>query len=164
MYLDFEYYLQKLGVNSKSIKNYKSDISHFFAWAKNKLKNVGAYVESLPELSPFLNKQFISEYLSDMALKSLPRKTVNRRLSTLRHLSKHLVAIQVIETDFMEGIQNLGSEKPKVKVGLSDHPSIEEFRSYLEAEKVSKNTIKNYLSDIKQFLSWLENNYHAHTS
>jgi len=26
----------------------------------------------------------------------------------------------------------------------------------LEAEKVSKNTIKNYLSDIKHFINWLE--------
>jgi site-specific recombinase XerD len=55
----------------------------------------------------------------------------------------------------MNGIENVGRQIKK-KPGID--PVIKDFRSFLEAEKVSPNTIKNYLSDIKQFITWLESN------
>jgi len=33
---------------------------------------------------------------------------------------------------------------------------LEEFRKHLETEKNSTNTIKSYLSDIKEFFTWVE--------
>ena len=87
---------------------------------------------------------------------NMPLKTVNRRLSTLRHLSRFLVSTQVIDSDFMQGIENSTTAKEVKQIRISDHPSIEEFRGYLESEKISPNTIKNYLSDIKQFFNWVE--------
>jgi site-specific recombinase XerD len=51
----------------------------------------------------------------------------------------------------MDGIVNISTKEiPPTS------PFIVQFEKHLEAEKVSKNTIKNYLSDIKQFISWLE--------
>ena len=161
MYLEFEKYLQSTGISAKSIKNYKSDISHFASWAISKLKAIGTHVDSVRELTPFLSSSFASEYLSHMESSGFPEKTINRRLSTLRHLSKFLIASQVIDFDFMNQIQNLSSVKVQKVTNVSSHPSIAEFKSFLEAEKVSANTIKNYLSDIRQFMSWLESN-HAH--
>jgi site-specific recombinase XerD len=58
----------------------------------------------------------------------------------------------------MIGIENMGGIQKK-KPAID--PVIANFRSYLEGQKVSGNTIKNYLSDVKQFMTWLETNHYV---
>jgi site-specific recombinase XerD len=153
---EFVKYLESLGISPKSHKNYRSDLSHFIGWAILKIRSFGSYVESLSEVVPFLTFDLAKSYKNYMTENSVPVKTVNRRLSTLRHLSRFLTATQIIDLDFMSGIENVGigaKEKPNMD------PVVNDFRAFLEAEKVSSSTIKNYLSDIKQFLTWLETNH-----
>jgi site-specific recombinase XerD len=156
---EFVEYLYSLRLSPKSNKNYRSDLSHFLEWAILKIRSFGSYVESLSEIVPFLTGNLAKEYKNYMSENAAPPKTVNRRLSTLRHLSRFLTASQVIDSDFMNGIENIGGNQKK-EPGID--PVISNFRSYLEAEKVSPNTIKNYLSDVKQFMTWLEINQHVH--
>lgn len=148
-------YLASLHLSPKSFKNYKSDLNHFIAWALLKIRSYGSYIESLTEATPFLSSQLARDYKSYMHINSFPIKTINRRLSTLRHLSRFLLSSQVIDSDFMAQIENISEAKPK-RTSLT--PIIREFQGYLEAEKTSANTIKNYVSDIRQFLTWLEAN------
>jgi site-specific recombinase XerD len=155
---EFIKYLDSLGLSPKSHKNYRSDLSHFLGWAILKIRSFGSYVESLSEIVPFLTGNLAREYRDYMTQNSAPAKTINRRLSTLRHLSKFLTATQTTDLDFMNGIENINLDQKK-KPAIE--PVIINFRSYLEAEKVSPNTIKNYLSDIKQFMTWLETNHYA---
>jgi site-specific recombinase XerD len=117
---------------------------------------MGTYIDELSELVPFLSPNIAHEYKDFMVENSLPLKTINRRLSTLRHLSKFLTSSQIIDLDFTGGIQNTGiiHEKSLVPASL-----IDSFSSHLEAQKISRNTIKNYQSDIRQFLAWLEKNH-----
>jgi len=153
----FENYLLSLGISPKSIKNYKSDISHFLGWAILKLKTFGTYVENLSELAPFLNRGMVLEYKEFVSINSVARKTINRRLSTLRQLSKFLITSEILDFDFMEQVKNI--EASKGKSALSSSSVVKGFISHLEAGSVSKNTIKNYASDVRQFLSWLESNH-----
>lgn len=150
---DFLKYLDSLGLAPKSHKNYRSDLSHFIAWLITKIRSFGSYTETLTESIPFLNLNMASEYKNHMLENQISSKTINRRLSTVRHLSRFLVSSQILDFDFTEGVQNLSSAKAK-RIPVS--PLVSDFRSYLESEKVSPNTIKNYLSDIRQFLLWLE--------
>ncbi len=152
---EFLKYLASLKISGKSLKNYKSDVYHFTAWIILKVRTYGAYIENLTEAVPFLNKTLVSEYKNYLLENSIPVRTVNRRLSTLRHLAKHLLASQVLDFDFMAGVENIAQTK---KAAFSSHPLVSGFKSFLEAEKVSSNTIKNYMSDIRQFLTWLEQN------
>ena len=55
----------------------------------------------------------------------------------------------------LPNLENISSRKV---VKHDSSPLISEFGVYLETKKISKNTIKNYLSDTRQFLSWLETN------
>lgn len=151
----FVKYLASLGLSPKSFKNYKSDLNHFLAWAILKVRSYGSYIESLTDATPFLSVRLANEYKNYMARNSFPIKTINRRLSTLRHLSRFLLSSQAIDNDFMTQIENVSEAKPK-KSKLT--PIISEFQGYLESEKTSPNTIKNYISDIRQFLIWLETN------
>lgn len=158
---EFVKYLDSLGLSPKSHKNYRSDLSHFLAWAILKIRSIGPYVESLTEIVPFLSHDLANNYKDYMNENTTSPKTVNRRLSTLRHLSKFLTEIQIIDSDFMDGIENI---VPNQKKKQEIEPIITNFRKYLETQKVSPSTIKNYLSDIKQFITWLETNRNVHTT
>lgn len=152
---NFIEYLSSLSVSKNSIKNYKSDISHFLGWAILKVRSFGAYIESLSELLPFLNSDLAIEYKKYLSENKSSKKTINRRLSTLRHLARFLIESQVIDYNFMTGIENVSTP---TRIEIANHPLISEFKSYLQSQKVSPNTIKNYTNDIKQFFTWLENN------
>ena len=152
---EFIKYLDSCGLSPKSHKNYRRDLSHFSGWLILKIRSFGAYIETLTEATPFINHDIAKEYKNYMLSNKFPAKTINRRLSTLRHLARYLLSSENFEADFMEGIENIsGFNKPKASIT----PLVNEFRSYLETQKISRNTIKNYLSDIKQFLSWVELN------
>ena len=97
-----------------------------------------------------MTRNIASEYKTYLLDNNVAKLTANRRLSTLRNLSRFLLASQISDIDFMEGLSNLTGD------AYEGDPILYEFENYLKQEKVSDNTIKNYLSDIKQFISWVE--------
>lgn len=152
-------FLEKLkneGKSSVSIKNYKSDISHFLAWAMLKLKSYGNYAESVLEICPFINKDFFNEYKNYLVENKTKDKTVNRRLSTLRNFSTFLYSAQLVDKDYMHGIQNVGiGILSSVQEKTQD--IVDKFRESLVGNgKVSANTVKNYVADVRSFLTWVE--------
>ncbi|OGM88104.1 hypothetical protein A2594_01950 [Candidatus Woesebacteria bacterium RIFOXYD1_FULL_41_28] len=81
-------------------------------------------------------------------------KTINRRLSTLRGFSRYLTSLQVLDLDFMEGIQNVGIGTP-TKTQEKTQDIVDRFRESLSKDKkASPNTVKNYISDVRNFLAW----------
>jgi site-specific recombinase XerD len=157
---DFLNYLSSLGISPKSFKNYKSDISHFTGWLIFKAKTWGVLAETLTDTIPFLNQDLASQYKNYLLENKIAVKTVNRRLSTLRHLANFFIVSQILDFNFMEGIANLSSN-PSFQKGKYQY-LIQGFNDHLASQKASPNTIKNYLSDIKHFVSWLEEKGEAH--
>lgn len=147
-------HLAFLGVSQNTLKNYSSDISTFEVWIKARVAEAGISAESLKDCIPFLSPEIASEFKDFLAQKH-QKLAVNRRLASLRALSRFLTESQIMEFDFMDGVSNLGTQTSV----LAKHPVIADFRKHLESENVSGNTIKNYLSDVKHFLSWLETNH-----
>lgn len=155
---EFSKYLDMLGVSPKSHKNYRSDLSHFTGWLILRIRSYGSYIENLTEAIPFLNQNIAREYKSYMAENNQPIGSINRRLSTLRHFARFMVATQVINFDFTQGLENISpvqKETPSPKISFD---IVNDFKAFLEAEKVSSSTLKNYLSDVRQFLVWLDAN------
>jgi site-specific recombinase XerD len=150
---EFLKHLSSLGLSTKSLKNYKSDLNHFLSWAILKVRSYGSFVEDLTDIVPFLSPSITQEYQGFMTQSKTSTKTANRRLSTLRHLAKFLIYSQITDINFMDNIENT-SLIPSKKRG--ENPFLLQFKTHLEAEKVSPNTVKNYLNDIKQFLNWIE--------
>lgn len=140
----FYQYLTNLGLSSESLKNYKSDLNHFSQWFVQKIRTQGSAVESFSEAIPFLRADVANEYKNFLAKNNIPVKTVNRRLSTLRHLANFLFSSQITDFDFMKGQTNISQ--------VQDYSSevINHFAKFLESQKVSANTSKNYLSDVRQ--------------
>ena len=152
---DFFIYLSSLGVSEKSLKFYKSDLSHFSGWITLKVKSLGVLADDFSQAIPFLNKEIALEYRKHLLDNSTPLKTINRRLSTIRHLGRFLLISEILPFDFGTNLTNI----PNLDRNQSSYEVIRDFEKHLEEEKVSKNTIKNYLSDIRQFISWLEINH-----
>ncbi len=146
-------YLNSLGISLKSHKNYRSDLNNFLSWAFAKIRTYGSFADSALDIVPFLSPSLATEYKSRLVSNGTPKRTVNRRLSTLRHLSKFMIESGTTDIDFMENVENVSLGRLKRR---KTDPVLLSFKSHLEAEKVSANTIKNYLNDIKQFMFWLE--------
>ena len=152
---NFIFKLQEEGKSSVSIKNYKSDITHFLAWAVLKLKTFGSYAENSTEICPFLSRDFFNEYKNYMVKNDAKHKTINRRLSTLRSFSKFLHSTHLIDEDYMIGIQNVGIGIVS-SVQEKTQDIVESFKESLtKSNKASANTVKNYVSDVKSFLTWM---------
>lgn len=149
-------HLTLLGVSRNTRKSYRSDLSLFKNWFTPRLKTQGVDIQSFSEGLPFFSAGLSSEFKDFLKKQNSSEKSVNRRLSTLRALSRFLIESQICDLDFMDGVSNIGSA---VEDKLNTHPTLALFREHLETQNVSKNTVKNYLSDIKHFLNWLESNH-----
>jgi len=152
---NFFNYLRSKGISARTLKNYKSDLSHFTGWMIFQLRTLGILAEELQEAIPFFKPELSKKYKQYMLSNKIAHKTVNRRLTTLRHLARFLTKSQILDFNFTQGLSNLPK---KFDPSLSYQTMVDEFQNYLKKEKVSPITVKNYLSDIRQFISWLEAN------
>lgn len=149
-------YLANKNLSKHSLKNYKSDLNHFASWIVLKVRSYGSLVNSLEDALPFLSRETASEYKEYLSENKIPLKTINRRLSTMRHLAEFLVKENLCDFNFMTGIENKRNQSINKEISLK--PIVDDFKAFLEAEKVSSSTLKNYMSDINQFMDWLAKN------
>lgn len=151
--------LKLSGLSQNSIRFYKSDISSFVAWFKLELRKTGILAEDFKDLFPFVKSSFGESYKKNLILRSTPAVTINRKLSVLRRFSSFLQSKEFLSFDFAKNLQNISiATSPKA---INFHAITEDFRKYLEGSKASKNTIKNYLADVRHFLAWVNQNYVA---
>lgn len=159
----FRNYLKNQGVSPITVKNYLSDFNHFWSWLILTLKAKSVvFDEDNPQtIANQVSSQIINRYKSFLLKNKAPISTVNRRLSTLRQFGKFCLSQTWIKANPAEKVPN---------VSLSDLPSrqedpqpviqkekiLAEFKKDLGKEKVSPITIKNYLSDLRHFLAWIE--------
>ncbi|HEX6977459.1 MAG TPA: site-specific integrase, partial [Patescibacteria group bacterium] len=98
---EFEEYLQStLGISKNTLKSYRSDIRHFLTWL-GVARIEDAYLK--------LNAIEANAYKSYLSSSNTPIKTINRHLSSLRHLSRFLVSKKYLQKNFMETIGNAGT-------------------------------------------------------
>jgi len=141
----FQQKLKSKKLSKVSIKNYVSDIRHFFQWtAKNNFLH--------------LNANLFNTYKSHLISQKTPTKSINRYLTSLRQLGKFLKQEKITMFNPSQSIKNefknpdylVSKSRFSIKSGLL----LEKFKKELLKEKLKPATIKNYLTDIKQFLNW----------
>lgn len=155
----FKIYLKTQGVSPLTVKNYLSDLRHFLGWMELFLrtKNLPFSPDEPKYLSQSFNQNLVEKYQSYLTTNSLPPTTINRRLSTLRTFAKFCLSQAWISENPTKHISNItikqNSNQEEKKV---EEKMLAEFREALLKERNSPNTIKNYLSDIREFLGFLE--------
>ncbi|MEK9176448.1 MAG: site-specific integrase, partial [Patescibacteria group bacterium] len=123
-----------------TVKNYASDVNRFIAWFENKFQKT---FEPSEVNSSTLNI-FKTDYLTKYSASS-----VDRNLSTLRKFFTFLkLDGQISHSPFELEVSSQESEV--------DPWRIKDFKNHLYVFNASHLTIKNYIIDVKQFLSWVE--------
>jgi len=143
----FKKFLLAENVSPVTLKNYLSDLRHFLGWMILKIKAQNK--KNFENLSPleFLNQideSLVEEYKNYLVVNSIPAKTINRRLSTLRKFFSFCISQGWLKENPAKKIQNL-----KLKIDSI----ITSFALFLEKENLDQRTIKSYLEVVQQFLS-----------
>lgn len=152
----FRLFLKTQGLSPVSIKNYLSDLNHFWRWLMADLKaQFFPLAQHHPQtLLAQITSQRIAAYQESLLTSQAASKTINRRLTSLRRFGQFCLAQGWLETNPADSINNVNSRpaKPTNRIELI----LAEFKTSLKTEKISSITIKNYLSDVRYFLNWLE--------
>jgi hypothetical protein len=125
---NFNFYLKKQKIAEISRKNYLSDFNHFLKWLGGRS----------------FNRKTVRDYQNFLLSQKTSFKTAQRRFSTLRKFGEFLVFQKFLPEN---PVRNFSYQPPKSKGILG------QFENFLKREKRSPLTIKNYLSDIRQFLT-----------
>ncbi|HSW89165.1 MAG TPA: site-specific integrase, partial [Candidatus Saccharimonadales bacterium] len=129
-----------------TVKNYLADIRHFILWFEEQYHVV--FQASLINAEHW--KQFKVNKHNLLSTASL-----ERHLSSLRKFFQFLLATNQIQENPFD-INIIKAEQIE-----RDPWMIKNFKENLKKDKVSKITIKNYASDIQQFLTWIEKHKNA---
>lgn len=88
--------------------------------------------------------------------------TANRRLSALRHFGAFLKQTNLLDTNPALALPNLDALNLKSQpaaITLTQRQILRHYSRFLKHEKLSSSTIKNYLSDLNQYLLWAQKTY-----
>jgi len=132
-----------------SVKNYLSDLRHFFGWLIFYLKsNKVGTIHELP-LQRLITIKTISDYKAYLLENKIPLKTINRRLSTIRKFCSFCISQGWIKENPAKKISNI-----KYQISNIDtKKTLSLFQQDLQKEGLDQNTIKSYLDAIQEFLT-----------
>lgn len=142
----FGRYLKYKNLSSVTVKNYVADINQFLNWLKQK-NQTNLKIDASNIFKQF-TPETINQYVADMDTQGIPSSTLNRRLSALRKFGQYGQSQGWLT----------GNPAQKIKNAQLDINLTEAFKNHLLEQKVSPVTIKNYLSDVRQYLAWMECN------
>lgn len=151
-----EYLLLRVGVSKNTLKFYRSDFNHFIRWFLLRIRLFGFFAQDIENALPYLTRDEAQNYKAYMEESQTPTRSINRRLSTLRQMSRFLLEQGLLSFNFMDGVTNSGIKSVSKKEVETDLAS--KFATYLRTQQISHTTTKNYLSDIKHFMGWIETN------
>lgn len=135
---------QKNPASSVTIKNYASDVRHFTIWFEATFKSSFDPAQ--------VSVHTIERYKRDCLENAIAVSSLERHLSSIRKFFEILASIEYIDHNPFTEIP----PKPLPK----DLWKLLEFRNSLyETYNLSTLSIKNYISDLKQFTSWVDHNY-----
>jgi hypothetical protein len=152
----FKEYLVAGNQKPVSIKNYLSDIRHFFGWfmfyiKSNPVENDSRIVsKNEKDEQESLSLQYITvnviyEYKSYLSENNIPNKTINRRLSTVRKFCSFCISQGWLKENPAKEINNVG--------GVGEIGTLlKEFKKDLLKENLEQKSVNNYLDDVQEFL------------
>lgn len=152
----FEDYLigQKYGL--VTIKSYVSDLHLLLVWltAIFDVNSLGLDGSLEYKIAQLLTVQTLHGYFAELALKNIPEKTILRKLSSLQLACSFCIDQQWMRENPVRQLRLTESREHQ------DNPLkvLGEFKAHLKSEKTADSTIKNYLADIREFITITSSN------
>ncbi len=156
--------MTKKALSPISIKNYLSDMRHFFGWLifYLKAKNFDFSLFSSPiDLLKQVKQETVAHYRTYLLENNIPIKTINRRLSSLRKFFSFSIEQKWLEENPVKHISNI---KPKETTIEQIQESSQErnekilslFQQDLQKDNLDEQFIKSCLADVREFLGMIE--------
>jgi site-specific recombinase XerD len=145
-------FLKTQNVSEKTQTNYIGDVRHFFDWLGQIFKSL-ANDQDLSTVLKNVTGQTIEDYKNNQIKTNSPTATVNRRLSSVRLFFRWanetglLPTNPTLQTKNIVSVSNTPEISPESLIGL--------FEKSLRDEGAADVTIKNYVTDVSEFISWL---------
>ncbi len=165
----FSSFLIESGLSAVSIKNYLSDLRNFFRFLD--LEKANDYSKVFQNISKYINSYSLQQ-------KTLltPSATINRRLASIRRFSTFLKAKYSLEeittqnqidhnkSQSSSAITSPITSTNNQTTSFSSKKILDQFKQHLISEKKTHSTVKNYLSDLYHYFSWIANHtpYNTH--
>ncbi|MCS6955465.1 MAG: site-specific integrase, partial [Candidatus Calescibacterium sp.] len=143
----FKNFLLAENVSSITLKNYLSDLRYFFGWLQS-LNNKKS-IKSEAEINKIINKETIIKYLQYLIENKLPKKTINRRLSTIRKFCSFCISQSWLKENPAKKISNLQKNTNFYKE-YKENKVLEKPKYYIF--KKIKNLISNKINQSKNSL------------
>ena len=157
-------------LSDSSIKNYVSDINHFFNFLTTTLKIKQKTIES--KHITLENCQQYEQHLQANNASNTPTPTSNTPATTTNTLSANTPATTSTATinrrlsslrrfgDFLQTTNKLNNNPTQANSSIIQQPNlkqiIDKYQQHLKQQNLSPITIKNYLSDLKIYLLWAQ--------
>ncbi len=164
--------LTRKGLTSISIKNYVSDLRHFFGWLTFTLQaqqnsetnrqnvRVDSRSDSRNFVSSILTSTVISTYKSYLLENNIPHKTINRRLSTIRKFCSFCISQGWIKENPAKRVSNVllsratMSERSESKGSRGTRDDLlGQYEQHLIKQNLDKATIASSFNTIQELLN-----------
>ena len=148
----FSDFLNKQCVSDKTISNYCSDVRHFLDWATTNNSQMFSGVKESAMFFSTVTPELLAAYRDSQMTAGIPTSTVNRRLSSIRMLFKAAIDMGITMTNPTQTLRNINN--PVAEPDQTIEGMLGAFEQSLRHEGAANNTVKNYVSDVQQFLIW----------
>ena len=138
----FKNYLSRQKLSSATLKNYVSDVQVFLEWLKQQLQE-----ETIEPIN--LTAAVFNNYvrrLNDPANRVRPA-TAQRYLSSLKRFGGWLTVARLADANPAATLQ------PQ-QIDATIEQKVKDFKNELIRQKLAASTIKNYVSDVNNYLLW----------
>lgn len=156
----FSKYLHSQAYSDVTIRNYLSDLRHFFGWLTIKINagtiNNKAPTDEFGALQSSFDSICVQEYRSHLFKNEVPEKTINRRLSTLRSFSEFCVQQGWLKENPTKHLLNI-SQKNSSSSALYG-TEFQEFRASLRNGIQDPALALQIESDVQEFIQYLSSN------
>lgn len=125
-------------ISKVTIKNYSSDTRKFILWCERKLGRAFNPNE--------ITKELADSYIQEISENNHSSRSAKRYQSSIKKFFNYLLESRQVRFNPF----NLSGNTEQAR----DPWSLKEFSNFLYNSKTSNLTIKNYISDIRQFLTW----------
>lgn len=148
----FKLYLKTQGASVNTVRNYSSDIRHFFSWLQEGEKLDDFYFDDPNKISQKISKTTFKKYKQFLKNKAVSPSTINRRLSGLRQLTAFFASQGWLENEKAKNIPNITDQNKESKRSQL----LNRFAKNLKNEGKSQSTVRNYLADVRGYLDYLQ--------
>jgi site-specific recombinase XerD len=153
----YKHYLftTKSKTSSVTVKNYLADVSRFLRWYEE--------IYKLPFNPQTIPPDIIQLYKSTSVAQSESNQTITRSslpLLSERSFARHIASLRkffaFLRESYGSTTDPFAKDSTPTQLTDDDRWYIRGYKDHLYRGNASHHTIKNYIADVKHFLSWLE--------